>query len=78
MNCPSRWSSTEWIYEDIADSLEAFAQENSGKFQEVSSSGLITLTFQDRRLSIVFDSEHKKPSLLCYGRERPIAVKQNS
>ena len=61
-------------YEHIADSLEAFAKENNGKFQEVSSSGLITLTFQDRRLSIVFDSEHKNLRFSAMGLSGPLRL----
>jgi hypothetical protein len=61
-------------YEHIADSLEAFAKENNGKFQEVSSSCLITLTFQDRRLSIVFDSEHKYLRFSAMGVSGPLRL----
>jgi hypothetical protein len=46
-------------YDDIADALEAFSEENDGQFSEVASDGVVTLSFPNRRLQIVFRSDKK-------------------
>lgn len=46
-------------YDDIADALEAFAEDNEGQFSEIASDGVITLSFRERRLQIVFSSDKK-------------------
>jgi hypothetical protein len=46
-------------YDDIADALETFAEENDGQFSEVASDGLIMLSFRDRRLQMSFRSDKK-------------------
>jgi hypothetical protein len=61
-------------YEDIADSLEKFARENNGNFQEHSNSGVITLTFANRNLTVIFDSERKVLRFSVMGVSGPVRL----
>jgi hypothetical protein len=53
LSVPVEFDGTD--YDDIADSLEAFADQNGGSFHEAANSGVITLTFSN--LKIVLDSQ---------------------
>ncbi len=61
-------------YEDIADALEAFADENDGEFSEIASEGTITLTFRERRLRIVFRSDKKTVRFSGMGISGPVQL----
>jgi len=61
-------------YEDIADSLEKFARENKGDFQEHSNSGVITLSFRDRNLKVIFDSGKKALRFSAIGISGPLRL----
>lgn len=43
-------------YDDIADALERFAKANNARFAEISSEGVITVTFPNTGPTVVFDS----------------------
>jgi hypothetical protein len=61
-------------YEDIADALESFAEKNGGSFHEVASSGVISLTFGDRNLKIVFDTGRKDIRFSATGVAGPLRL----
>ena len=69
---PVKFDGTD--YDDIADALEAFAEENGGQFSEVTSDGVITLSFPERRLQIVFRSDKKTVRFSGMGISGPLQL----
>lgn len=61
-------------YDDIADTLEAFTEENGGQFSEVASDCVITLSFPNRRLQIVFRSDKKNLRFSGMGVSGPLEL----
>jgi hypothetical protein len=61
-------------YDPIADALEAFAEKNGGSFNEVSNSGVITLEFRNRNLTIVFDSGRQELRFSGIGISGPLRL----
>jgi|HubBroStandDraft_2_1064218.scaffolds.fasta_scaffold79547_2 hypothetical protein len=53
---------------------EAFAEENDGQFSEVTSDGVITLSFRERRLQIVFRSDKKTVRFSGMGISGPLQL----